>query len=217
MLSNTGILNQVGAFLAGGPVIDPLHSLFLVWGGPDDFFLDPSPAAAANAVNNLANSIGALYLGGARRFLVPNMPDLSLTPFGRALPPLERAGLQALSAGFNVGLEAALSAADGLPGIDIVRFDTFGLVAAITSNPAAFGFANAEVPCLSGTYETGVLVCADPDSYVFWDSLHPTTAGHRALGDAFADAVAPEPAVVALTGLGLALGLMRRARATGRR
>jgi phospholipase/lecithinase/hemolysin len=211
LLANTGILNQVGAFLATGPVIDPLQSLFMVWGGANDFFLDPSAAAAANAATNIGNAIGALYLGGARRFLVPNIPDLSLTPSGLALPPAQRAGLQALALGFNAGLSSALDVAEALlPGIDIVRFDTFALLTALATNPAAFGFSIADTPCLSGTLQTGVLVCANPDSYVFWDSSHPTTAAHRVLGDAFADAVAPEPATIALLGVGMALMAGRR-------
>ena len=215
-LEGTGILNQAGAIALGG-IADPAHTLFFVWGGSNDFFLDQSPASAVNAVNNLATAIGTLYAAGARRFLVPGMPDLSLTPSGLALPPLQRAALQGLSAGFNVGLETALTLLDPLPGIEITRFDTFALLTALSANPAGFGFSNATDSCLSGTLETGVSVCGDPSSYVFWDSTHPTTAAHAVLGNAFADAVlVPEPAVVALAGVGFALVGLRRARASRR-
>jgi phospholipase/lecithinase/hemolysin len=211
-LENTGIINQLLAFLLTGPVVDPDHALFVVWGGPNDFFLDPSAAGAANAVTNLANSVALLYANGSRRFLVPNMPDLSLTPYGRSLPPAAQAGLQALSAGFNAGLDSALDSLDLFPGIDITRFDTFGLLTSIAADPTAFGFANAEDACLSGNLGGGGSVCVDPSTYVFWDSVHPTAAAHIVLGDAFATAV-PEPATVMLFGVGFAAGAARRGRA----
>jgi phospholipase/lecithinase/hemolysin len=145
-----------------------------------------------------------LHASGARRFLVPNMPDLSLTPFGRALPPLEQFGLQLLSIGFNAGLASALDGLElALAGIDITRFDTFALLTAIAANPAAFGFADATNPCFTGSLGSVGAVCADPSAVVFWDSVHPTSRAHEVLGDQFAQTVVPEPATLTLLGLGL--------------
>ena len=206
-LFGTGILSQVSSFLSSGSAFDPNEALFFVWGGPNDFFIDPSAATAASAVNNLATAISMLYGTGARRFFVPNMPDLSLTPYGLGLPPLQRGGLQALSAGFNDGLALALSSLAVLPDIDITGFDTFALLTAISTNPSAFGFANAQNGCLTGDLANGGTVCADPSSYVFWDSVHPTTVAHAVLGNAFADALVavPAPSALFLLGSGVAM------------
>lgn len=214
-LSNTGMLAQTASYLATAPVIDPAGTLFVVWGGPNDFFVDPSAASAANALGNLATTISALYAGGARRFLVPNMADLSLTPSGRALPPNLAATLQALSLGFNTGLDGTLDILEGLlPGIDITRFDTFALMTMIAANPGAYGFSNASQACVTGILTGGATVCSDPSSYVFWDSVHPTTAAHQVLGNAFARSV-PEPATLSLLLVAGALGLHARRRRMG--
>lgn len=212
-LANTGLTNQVLMYLGTGPVPDPDGTLFVVWGGANDFFIDPSGATAANAVTNLASGIGALYGAGARRFLVPNMPDLSLTPYGLSLPQAQRAGLQQLSIGFNTGLSSAIGGLSLLPGIEIAAFDTFSLISLISADPAAFGFTTASAPCLTGSPGGVVSVCADPETHFFWDTVHPTAAAHRIVGDAFAEAVGvPEPAAVMLLALGLAGAARRRRR-----
>jgi outer membrane lipase/esterase len=213
-LEGTSLLSQTAEILAGGPIVDP-GALFFVWGGANDLFIDPSAATVGNAINNLADVISMLYGGGARQFLVPNLPDLSSTPSGLGLSPVERAGLQALSIGFNAGLAGALNGLSVLPGIDIEQFDTFGLFNAILANPGAFGFSNASAPCITGDLLSGGVVCVDPGSYLFWDSVHPTTAAHQVLGNAFAAAVAepvPEPASIALLSLGIGLAVAARRR-----
>jgi outer membrane lipase/esterase len=212
-LEGTSLLTQTLGVLSLGP-LDP-NALFFVWGGANDLAIDPSLATAGDALNNLATIISALYFSGARQFLVPNLPDLSLTPFGLGLSPDERAGLQELTIGFNVGLAGALTGLSGLPDIDIEQFDTFGLFSAILANPSAFGFTNISTPCITGNLQDGGSVCADPSSYLFWDSVHPTTAAHQVLGSAFAASVAepvPEPASLTLLGLGISLAAVARRR-----
>ena len=167
-LEGSSLLSQTGEILAAGPIADP-GALFFVWGGANDLFIDPSPATVGNAIDNLALAISMLYGGGARHFLVPNLPDLSRTPSGQGLPPAQRDGLQALSIGFNAGLAGALNGLSALPGIDIELFDTFALFNAILANPGAFGFSNTSMPCITGDLGVGGSVCADPGAYVFWD------------------------------------------------
>ena len=187
--------------------IDP-NTLFVVWGGPNDLYINPTPGIAMAAANNLGMVVDLLYGVGARHFLVPNMPDLGATPGAGVL-----AGLySALTGTFNVQLGINLDALDTRPGIRIDRFDTFGTFAAVLNNPAAFGFVNVTAPCYVG----GPLglqpigVCLDDEGHVFWDGSHPGARAHELLGNAFAETVVPEPATLVLAGLGVAALAIRR-------
>jgi outer membrane lipase/esterase len=211
-LAGTGLVSQVLDIVQAGPIADPDGALFMVWGGANDLFLNPSATTAANAVGHLGAGMTELYGLGARHFLVPNLPDLSNTPAGRALPQLQRAGLQALTIGFNNLLASQLDLLSLLPGIDITRFDAFAFFNAILANPGVFGFSNVSDPCVTGNLLVGGSICADPSSYVFWDTVHPTTAAHQVLGDHLAAATVPEPATLTLLSLGVGLALAARRR-----
>jgi phospholipase/lecithinase/hemolysin len=209
-LDGTGVLAQVSAFVnAPPPGFGGPASLIVLWAGPNDLFtafasgVDPA-SIILPAMDNLAASVALLYGAGARTILMPDLPNMGATPFG--LGSGNPAGLTAFSAGFNSALALTADGLEGaLPGLNLIEFSTFALLDRVIADPGAFGFANVEDPCFNG-----FSVCANPDDYLFWDSVHPTARGHALLGASFAAAV-PEPGSLQLiAGALLIIGGLRR-------
>ena len=63
--------------------------------------------------------------------------------------------------------------------------------------------------CKTGSGASTV-ICANPDQYLFWDGVHPTTRGHSFIAAA-AFAMVPEPEALALFVLALVAVASRRA------
>ncbi len=176
------------------------NSLFMVWGGPDDFTANGLSTQTADvAVSDMLGIINGLKSIGVQHILVPGMPDLGVTPeyikngFGQQG--------SMLAAYFNTKLLA------GLQGTGAIYFDTYSLLDDIVANPQNYGFTNVTDPCFDG-----LNVCNDPNSYLFWDDIHPTTHAHAILGADLEQVVVPEPASLVMLGTGAigAFGLLRR-------
>jgi len=174
-----GLQDQVGAFLAtlppSGADADALH---VVWIGANDFFaalsagVDPSQMIAAG-VGNTVQTIQQLWQSGARHILVVNIPDLGITPYGLGSGYGE--SITQLSVAYNTVLDASLESLAGA-GVDVIRVDSFSTLQAMAGSPEQYGFSNVTHPFLM----TG----GDPSSFLFWDTVHPTTRGHEVLADA---------------------------------
>jgi len=220
-LESTGMLVQLNSFVTSGPSFNPDTSLFMVWSGPNDFFLalaqgEDIPTTIGNAVTNIATIVGALAAAGATDILVPNMPNLATTPFGQVQTPEAQAALAALSGGFNTLLAQAIADLRAATLLNLIEFDVAGLLDELVANPAEFGFDNVTEACLDPEDPSAVLGgCA---GYLYFDSVHPTTAAHMILADRLFATVAsvPEPSSVALSLIAL-LAAVASSAAIGRR
>lgn len=184
-----GLSDQLNYFLQGlgGQQADP-EALYVVWAGANDFFLPFDPTrpdlVIGQAVTNLATTVATLNAVGAQHIAVLNLSDMGLTPY--ALATGQSAGLTALSAGFNGVLAGALSQL----GAQVTLVDVFTASQQIAADPAAYGLSNVTHPVFDGAAIVG-----NPDEFLYWDSVHPTAAGHRLIADAVLDAFADEAAV----------------------
>jgi outer membrane lipase/esterase len=95
---------------------------------------------------------------------------------------------------------ALLGAIAADPGVKL--FDLFDLIDSIVTNPGDFGLTNVTDACAQ-------FVSCNPSNYLFWDGIHPTSAGHAIISEAMLSVV-PEPSALALILFGLvAIGAFR--------
>jgi phospholipase/lecithinase/hemolysin len=182
------------ASLLATPIVPT--SLFVVWGGANDFTIGGS---APVAVQNVDTIVASLLSVGATHILVPGLPDLGLTPEYMGV-----AAATAYSQQFNSLLQASLPAG-------ATYVDTFNLLRQVHDNPQAYGLANVTDPCFTGTS-----LCSNPNQYLFWDDIHPTTAADAIVASQFLGSVTqtPEPSSLLLMASGLTgfVAVIRRGR-----
>jgi outer membrane lipase/esterase len=210
------LASQVTSFLGDTGGAAPGDALYVLAGGGNnarDAFaaiaLDGAPlgrtllANALTYARDLRQMVGQLQAAGAADIVVWNVPNLGLAPAVAAF------GAEASFVGQLVSNTMNNALARQLGGIGGVRIlDINGLFAGVVANPGAYGLANVTDAC-------GAIAGCDPWTYLFWDGIHPTSAGHALLADAMTVAVAiPEPGVVWMfaAGLGVVLLVRRRRR-----
>ena len=163
---------QVNDYLTD-QTVDPA-ALFVVWGGGNDLFNDDSSANVVATAERVAGLVEQLARGGAVSILVPNVPPLGLVPNYKD-DAAKATALNAASAQYrgelNTQLDAAVSTLAGENiTITLYRLDVYGLFYKLAANPGENGFVNIS--------DSAQDQSVDPDQYLFWDDIHPTTAGH---------------------------------------
>ena len=186
------LATQAAGYLAdNGGRADP-DALYTVWGGANDLFAvtsDPANAQAiiGGAVTAQVGIIGSLQAAGARYVLVPNIPDLGVTPGFLAQGPGAAAQGTALATTYNEALFGALAA----NGLSVIPVDTFSFLQEVVANPALFGISNVtgtacmpQITAQSLTCNPTSLVSPDaPQTHLFADGVHPASGAHVALAD----------------------------------
>lgn len=183
---------------------DP-NALYAVWIGANDLFRISEELKNANgnlllAQNLLQESVGAtvkdvqkLHEKGAKVILVPNIPDVSLTPFLQEKSKTDANILtQAVFATqmYNSGIYQGLNQSQA----NVVPANTFKLLQEAVANPQGFGLTNVTgTACknIAGIQSTSSsLACYGENSlnepnanetYLFADAIHPAGRTHLLL------------------------------------
>lgn len=208
------LAQEVSLFASDHPVADPA-ALYVVFAGADDVRDAASGGGtteAETAASNVVNVVAELGAAGARNILVPNLPDVGLTPELLHDPdPAKSSFASQLTVDFNAQLGHGLAA---LTGMHIVPFDTYALFSAVTNDPSTFSLGNIRDACYTNDpdYLGSGTACTEPGGYLFWDEIHPTTAGHAILASAMYAAAVPEPLQLTLFAVGFIIVLARHRR-----
>ncbi len=177
LLDNTGVFDQIDEYFAQSPD-NIAETTFIIYVGPNDMlamtdFDDPNtPSSIVEIVDNIEASVIRLKKAGATDITVIGMADLSLTPYVRHSASLfQQRVITRATIRFNKKL---IDMADAL---DIHYFPADEVMEAIMADAAANGLINVSDACLTVVNGEGV-VCDNPDAYLFWDNVHPTTFVH---------------------------------------
>jgi phospholipase/lecithinase/hemolysin len=140
----------------------------------------------------LASAVKAQITKGAKHVVVINVPDISITPFGRGAEtaaPGTKDLITAMVTTFNSTLATALNSTPG-----VVLVDAFSDSHNQSVNPASYALSNvtnsacdpasANNPLLGSSITctaASALASTDTSAYLFADTVHPTPYGYKLL------------------------------------
>jgi outer membrane lipase/esterase len=151
-------------------------------------------AAGIATAQSVISSVQTLVSIGAKNIVVSGLPNLGATPRSLAAGGPGGAGasfgLRATNA-FNNELRSrvgllAQSAAD----LNIVYVDVQGVLDRMIQDARILGFSNTSSYYLAPAAQGGGQ--GTPDSYIFWDDIHPTAKTHSILAGIVTEMLNPE-------------------------
>lgn len=214
--------SQVDTYLANKNVDS--KGLYSVWAGANDIF------AASEYINNniggfltnkeetVAKAIGdyivpaaqdqvsivsTLHNNGAKYILVPNIPDVGLTP--ETIQADKNYGVKEFTVLGNLFAKTyneTLYEGVKSTGANVIPLDTFNLLQKVAKNPSVYGFSDMSGKACKdvSSVECGRTDLAEPgaeNSYFFADGVHPTGRAHHMIAD-YANAVVTAPGQVSV-------------------
>jgi outer membrane lipase/esterase len=210
-LSGTGPLPYQFGYLPGLASV-PATALYVIAIGGNDVrdlsvsvALGITPAAAipglaANYATAVGNMVDALQAKGAQNIVVWGTPNVGATPAALTGGPAFAGLASGVSAAFSGALQTRVAGEAG-----VTFFDVYNITGGIVANPGAFGLSNVTDAC-------GAILGCNPSQYLFWDGIHPTSAGHALIASAMLAAV-PEPSSMLMLAVGICGLLAWRRRA----
>ena len=160
--------------------------------------------AMKKAAQDLSGYVRSQILAKGGKYVAVVTPvDIAVTPYGLSLTPASRAFATTLTNTFNLWLR------DGLTDQPVLWIDSTAMLRDISSNPANYGLVNVTAPACDiakisaltggavadgnslfcnttpGAAYNSLVTGADANTWLFADSVHPTTGGHKAISDLF--------------------------------
>jgi phospholipase/lecithinase/hemolysin len=189
-----GTTNQVELFLSfNGQHASP-ENLYVFWAGANNIFQSLGsvssfvefPVIAKDAADAISGNIATLAKAGAKHFLWLNLPPLGRVPYvsdnaDLLVRLLGKAAGDGAALAFNDELALDVDSLQKSYAIDIVVVNTNSLFNSIVANPGKYDFANVKDAGWCGTDGLKACTVDNPNGFLFWDELHPTTAADKVL------------------------------------
>ncbi|MGR9073869.1 MAG: SGNH/GDSL hydrolase family protein [Gammaproteobacteria bacterium] len=147
------------------------------------------PGGIGTAIGAIQTAIENLYDHGARHFLLVNVPNFGQTPAVQIIDqisPGAAAFVDFLATTFNGALASIESGLEfSYSDIQIHILDLYALFDHILAHPENYGIEVTNAPCV--TPGVPPYQCRKPDSYLFWDGIHPTKTVHEIMAQEAAE------------------------------
>ncbi len=206
-----GLQQQINSFVSANETADP-NALYIIWAGTNDYLSyffdgDPNPT---NTVVNLSAALTSLVADGARDIMVVNLPDLGKLPvanFNSQRSNLFNTFTSIHNSSLNMTLKSLRQQLS--PDINIIELNVNSLFDRIIAAPEEFGFTNVANSCISEDLSVVPIdvptqqVLCNPEKFLFWDEVHPTTTTHKLIGELAFSALEPVPVPEPSAGLGM--------------
>ncbi|MBW4599175.1 MAG: SGNH/GDSL hydrolase family protein [Calothrix sp. FI2-JRJ7] len=170
-----GLLGQVENFTKNQ--LDTNDSgLYVIWAGANDYIYGVADSTAP--VINITQAVESLLNAGAKKVLVADLPDLGDLPATKSSASSQ--SLSAVTKAHNQDLAKSLSQLRQKfdSNSQIIELDISSLYRDAISNPSKYGFTNVTSACLNQGP-----TCSNPNHFLFWDGIHPTTAAHQIIAE----------------------------------
>jgi phospholipase/lecithinase/hemolysin len=190
-------------------------TLFIIWIGGNDYLNgadDAYGAYTSSIINKLKSDIETLIYHEAKQFLIPNLPDLSKTPYSIEMKNTQN--VKKLVMEHNAKLKVMVAElSKSYPDIKIKYYDVMPIFNELLTNTDKINkqystnITNTTGHCWQGGYTnidkdlsffdnpdigeahlvakahgSGAQECTDPNSHVYWDRVHPTRPVHKIIG-----------------------------------
>lgn len=183
-----------GGYLSRSPSVNS-NALYYLNGGGNDFLdgktgaVALTPAYVTNAANNMGASLRALQAAGGRYFMMPLLVD-AMSPSDRGVFVQNTYDMAQL---YNAELIRHMAALDA----EVIPLNVPLLYREVLANPGFYGFDPSQDltnTCFYAVTATGLTGCSnaqwgigsatpDPSKLIYADTVHPTTAMQKILGD----------------------------------
>lgn len=188
-----GVVEQTQSwtqYMQKAPNYQPQNTLFTMLIGGNDLInygssVDTVIAGEKQALQNILNA-------GGRNILVLMLPDVSHAPVFKYKTNAATVAAQVVDLNTKLAAMVAGFQAQYGSSLNIRLFDTFSLFNDVLAHPGNYGVTNNTDSCLDINSDSSLnyisshsarSTCTNADTFVFWDTLHPTTHTHKVLGD----------------------------------
>jgi len=177
---------------ANSSSLNTANDLYVVWIGANDYFnaatspgqlFSGFPPKVVECVSNGINTI--LNDFQPKRLLVLDIPPLGATPVARNYSEAAQWFGNQITEWHNSELKKAVQKIQqNNQNTSFTLVDTPKIFNNATANAQQYNIADTTDSCFVAN-ETNV--CSDPNSYLFWDEVHPTTHTHKILASLITD------------------------------